>query len=162
MAVLLTTAAAIALVVLSPHLACAHATGSAAASLSLAELAGVRQTETVSVVLQCAGVLTLDDLRMLDEEELSELKAALMEGGVVLSDRARLRQLWKMDHLESISHPALEETKTQPHKVAASRQLQQEKADGDGASVETLAIVLTGVLGIVGCVLQNIDLLCFL
>jgi hypothetical protein len=99
---------------------------------------------------------------MLDEEELSELKAALRESGAVLSDRARLRRLWKVDQLDSILHPAFEATKAQPQQVGDARQLQEEQADGGGNSVETLAIVLTGVLGIVGCVPQStVDMLCF-
>jgi hypothetical protein len=132
------------LVVLSPHLAYAHATdGAPAGSLSLADLAGVRQTETVSVALQSAGVLTLEDLHMLDEEELSELKTSLRECGAVLSDRTRLRQLWQMDQFEIISHvPPFEGTKTPPEQVLGTvRQLQEGKADGGGTNVETLAIV---------------------
>ena len=78
------------------------------------------------------------------------MKTSLRECGAVFCDRARLRQLWQMDQLEIISHvPPFEGTKTPPRQVlGTARQLREGKADGGDTNVETLAIVLTSVLGI--------------
>ena len=87
------------------------------------------------------------------EKELVELKVALREGGVLLTERARLRKLWggTINTPPNIFSGAERQTQ---NSLVPTRKLQEETkaADQSGVNAETIAIVLTGVLGIAGCV----------
>jgi hypothetical protein len=112
-------------------------------------VAGLRHPALVSSVLESTGILTVDELYRLNVEELAELKLDLRENGAVLSDRAKVRELW-----EGRTRPCRtgqRQARTQSFHAedgSPTRQLQENEApskeiSGSG-SLDTMAIVLTG------------------
>ena len=102
------------------------------------------------------------DLQRLDEGETAEMTAALRGGGVALGDRSKLRELAQVRSYVGPHRSA--RTESQPVKLltpAAARsarpdirRLQETASGSTGAergsgSMDTIALVLTAVLGII-------------
>jgi hypothetical protein len=147
------------------------------AGLSAAlQAAGLERPEETLEVLRKLSLPTVADLHLLDLEEGAELRAELKIAAVALGDRARLRaRLWQPGFQSSFhSNGGTEPTEDYvsrenclPRAAAARReaprrQLQQvespespEKAKDDATvGGETLALMLTALLGIGSFVIQ--------
>jgi hypothetical protein len=123
-------------------------------------VANLRHPAPVSSVLENAGILTPDELYRLNAEELAELKLELRERGAVLSDRAKVRELW--EGRTRPCHTDQRQARMQPFHAEDNRpkrHLQESEAPAQesSANLDTMAIVLTGVVGIVGYQAANID-----
>lgn len=122
-------------------------------------VAYLRHPAPVASVLESAGILTPDELYRLNVEELAELKLELRDRGTVLSDRAKVRELWEGRTRPWHTDQRQLACRTQPFHAeegCPKRQLQESEGPAQESSVnlDTMAIVLTGVVGIVGYVLQ--------
>ena len=132
--------------------------------------AGLEHPDRALIVLRKLGLKAVADIRLLDPEETAELRMELKQGGVTLSDRARIRRLSQ----RTINRPAFEESdaffgleRPAPHLIPRAstphasppadgperpRRLQQ---DGSGGiSGETAALAVTGLLGVLSFVAQ--------
>ena len=125
-------------------------------------VAYLRHPAPVASVLESAGILTPDELYRLNVEELAELKLELRERGAVLSDRAKVRELWEGRTRPCHTDQRQLACRMQPFHAeegSPKRQLQESEAPAQesSANLDTMAIVLTGVVGIVGYQAANID-----
>ena len=132
--------------------------------------AGLEHPDRALTVLRKLGLKAVAEFRLLDPEETAELRMELKQGGVTLSDRARVRRLSQ----RTINGPAFEESdvffgleRPAPHLTPCAstahvrvptdgpkrpRRLQQ---DGSGGvSGETAALAVTGLLGVLSFVAQ--------
>jgi hypothetical protein len=125
----------------------------APASLRAAlQAAGLERPQETLAVLRKLALPTVADLGLLDLEEGAEQRAERKAAEVALGDQARLRaRLWQLDFQSSIhSNGRIE---------GVPRRLQQaespEKAKDDAAiSGDTIALMLTALLGIESFVIQ--------
>jgi hypothetical protein len=136
-------------------------TSNAPVELSTAlQAAGLERPEEALAVLRKLALPTLVDLQLLDVEEAAELRGELKRAAVALGDRARLRvRLWQPSfHLHDLeAFDPKGRTRTNPERVP--RQLQQpeqakESKDDASLSGDTIALMLTALLGIGSFVLQ--------
>ena len=109
--------------------------------------AGLSEPRALSDTLKELGLDYVEDVRRLNGPEQLELAESLKAAGVNLGSRSKLRQLAAGFGVMIDDH------------AAALRQVQEDtpassKSDGSGFSVETLAIGVTGLLGVVSYVLQ--------
>jgi hypothetical protein len=97
----------------------------------------------------------LSDLRGFDGAERAELYETLRVAGVALADRSKLRRLATASGWQSLGESTTVEGKEDRTggNIRDPRQLQQSARDG-GMSIEAGAIFFTGLIGVVGYVVQ--------
>jgi hypothetical protein len=111
---------------------------------------GLEEPQALSGLLTGLGLHFMQDIRRLNEPELLELAESLQSAGVNLGSRSKLRLLAHVDaaadhalDLMAIGTGApLRQMQDQPTSAATA------KSDGGGFSVETLAIMVTALLGL--------------
>jgi hypothetical protein len=120
---------------------------------TLRELAGLRDPAATTAVLEMLGLLTLDDITMLNAEEQGELRFALVTGGVPLSERAKFRRAL----LGTGGELLLSQTSQR-----SQRMLQEGDPPGGakggssgGLSSDTIAVLVTALLAVAGYLVQN-------
>ena len=118
---------------------------------------GLDQPHALSSLLEGLGLRLMQDVRRLNEPEQLELAESLRAADVNLGSRSKLRLLANADAAAdcglgmmstgaNVSPRQMQED--QPASAAAA------KSDGGGFSVETLAIMVTALLGLASYVLQ--------
>jgi hypothetical protein len=124
-----------------------------------AELAsgGLDQPHALTGLLEGLGLRLMQDVQRLNAPEQLELAESLRAADVSLGSRSKLRHLANADAAadngmgimgSGANAPPRQMQKDQPTSAAAS------KSDGGGFSVETLAIMVTALLGLASYVLQ--------
>jgi hypothetical protein len=96
--------------------------------------ANLNDPTAVAASLQLLGLNNLDDVRLLDFEEQSELRIALRGAEILLGDRSRLRRMLNEDQ-ESASTRVFEAVEL---KRPISRRLQAKESDGKSLAMDTL------------------------
>ena len=118
---------------------------------------GLDQPHALSGLLEGLGLRLMQDVRRLNEPEQLELAESLRAADVSLGSRSKLRLLANgdaaADHGMGIMGTGANATprqmqEDQPSNAAAA------KSDGGGFSIETLAIMMTGLLGLASYILQ--------
>jgi hypothetical protein len=114
--------------------------------------AGVREPATMLTSLLRAELRTVGDISELDPSEAAELFEELRAAAVPLGDRSRLRKvaLGAGDPAVILPGGVLSAELTKETRATGRRQLQ---ASG-GFSIEVAAIVVTGLMGMVGYLVQ--------
>jgi hypothetical protein len=98
---------------------------------TVVELASVRHPHDMAQILEHAGIVTMDDLCILDAEDLDELKLDMRNGGAALSDRAKIRELWEINRANYRPvHLASPQAKTSVAASERKRNLQEQGATG--------------------------------
>jgi hypothetical protein len=148
-----------------PHIQCAAVKPSPGDSLQLDLAAGGLQDPAVLCdILQDKklGLLSMQDIRLLNAPEQLELAESLRDAGVNLGSRSKLRRLSDSNHEErsgmhdgntiNISaegKPSARRVQEEPSASAGA-----EKREIDGPSMETLAIAVTALLSVGSYILQ--------
>jgi hypothetical protein len=119
---------------------------------------GLDEPHSLSGLLEDLGLHVMRDVERLNEPEQLELAKSLRSAGVNLGSRSKLRLLADAD---AAADHGLDLTATGAN--VSPRQMQEDqlagaaaaaKSDGGGFSVETLAIMVTALLGLASYVLQ--------
>jgi hypothetical protein len=128
------------------------ATGSLHSSLAAA---GLEQPQVLSGILRKLGLPSVQDVRLLNIPEQLELSESLREQGVNLGSRSQLRRLSEGDRkvppgLVSDDGVRSADPRTSHRRVQDA----PAKTENSGFSMDTFAIAVTALLGVVSYVLQ--------
>eukprot|EP01052_Picozoa_sp_SAG31_P033138 SAG31_NODE_3708_length_3968_cov_2.486948_2_plen_178_part_00 len=107
-------------------------------------------------LLQRHGFRTTLDLRLLEVNgaEAAELMEQLRVGGVSIADRSKVRLLLGGNRPSRGSEPMAMPTTTAASGIPRTRTLQEKTSSGDGMSTDTIAIVLSLLVGAAGYLVQ--------
>ena len=129
--------------------------GEADGLLSLLSAEGLKDPAGTSHVLKTIGLSTLQDIRLLDMAERLKMVGSLVTAGIILGDRSKLRRLAHF----VVPLLQLEELGCVGTRKLTTRKLQTEagakKEDSLSVSGDTLALVVTALIGVGGFILQS-------
>ena len=116
---------------------------------------GLEQPQALAGILRGLGLPSVQDVRLLNIPEHLELSKSLQEQGVNLGSRSKLRRLSEGDN--EVPAGLLYDNGVRSADSRTSHRRAQDapaKAESSGFSMETLAIAVTALLGVVSYVLQ--------